>query len=374
VVKIKALSIIIGLIFAMFLAPTALAQEQNVGVCVTGCDLFITDVDIKVGSKSDKNLNNGDSISDEAAPGDTIEFSVKVYNNFTDAQDVEIEDITIKVTIEGIDDDDDLEEETKEFDLKADKDKKVTLTFELPLEVDEDTFDVLIEVEGDSDNGSQEVKMNLDLEVQKEDDEVRFLRNTLSPSEVQCSRIVQFSTGVINTGSNEQDDTMLEISSPNLGVSFKETFDLSDDAFDDDSKFSKAFTFTVANNVPTGVYPVMSKVTFDDGKESETETADLAVRACEAAATETKEESKEEAKKEETKEEVIVVQPPQVTQPTVPTGAGTAQIVTQPTLMPVVEQKSLFESTGFLTALVAGEILLVLVAILIVVAVVRKRS
>ena len=127
-------------------------------------------------------------------------------------------------------------------------------------------------------------------------------RNTLSPSEVQCSRIVQFSTGVINTGSNEQDDTMLEISSPNLGVSFKETFDLSDDAFDDDSKFSKAFTFTVANNVPTGVYPVMSKVTFDDGKESETETADLAVRACEAAATETKEESKEEAKKEETKE------------------------------------------------------------------------
>lgn len=363
-VKIKALSMIIGLILAVFLVPNVLAQEENVGVCVTGCKLFITDVDVKVGSKSDKNLEDGDSISDEAVPGDRVQFTIKVYNNFTDDEDVEIEDITITVTIEGIDDDDDLEEETSEFDLKADKDKKHTLEFEIPLEVDEDTFDVLIEVEGDSDNGSQEVRLNLDIEVQKEDDEVRFLRNSLTPSEIQCSRNVQLSTSVINTGSNEQDDTELEVSNANLGVSFRETFDLTDDPFDDDSKFSKTFTFTVADDVPASVYPITSKVTFDDGKESESETVDLVVRACDA-------DSAPAAKEEEDAGEVVVVQPP--TQPSTPTGAATAQPVTQPTLS-ATEEKSVFQSTGFLAALVAGEVLLVIIAILIVVAVIRKRS
>ena len=363
-VKIKALSIIIGLILAIFLVPSVLAQEENSGVCVTGCKLLITDVDVKVGSKSDKNLQDGDSISDEAAPGDNVQFSIKVYNNFTDNEDVEIEDITVTVTIEGIDDDDDLEEESNEFDLKADKDGDITLEFDLPLEVDEDTFDVLIVVEGDSDNGSQEVEMTIDLEVQKEDDEVRFLRNSAAPSEVQCSRNVQLSTSVINTGSNEQDDTELEVSNTNLGVSFKETFDLTDDPFDADSKFSKTFTFTVADDVPPSVYPITSKVTYDDGKQAETETVDLVVRACDVDSTPAA------AEEEEDKSEVVVVQP---TQPTVPTGAGTAQPVTAPSL-PATEEKSLFQSTGFLAALVAGEVLLVIIAILIVVAVIRKRS
>ncbi|MBI2208617.1 hypothetical protein HYU50_03910 [Candidatus Woesearchaeota archaeon] len=363
-VKIKALSILIGLVLAVFLAPNVFAQEENFGVCVTGCKLFITDVDVKVGSKTDKNLQDGESISDEAAPGDTVQFSIKVYNNFTDDDDVEIEDVTITVTIEGIDDDDDLEEETNEFDIKADSDEKETLEFEIPLEVDEDTFNVLIEVEGDSDNGSQEVKMELDLEVQKEDDEVRFLRNSLAPSEVQCGRSVQLSTSVINTGSNEQEDSVLEVSNADLGVSFKETFDLSDDPFDDDSKFSKTFAFTVPEDVPAGVYPITTKVTFDDGKETETETADLVVATCEALEEEVKEE-------EATEEEVVVVQP--TVQPTVPTGGVIAQPVTAPSL-PATEEKSLFQSTGFLAALVAGEVLLVIIAIVIVVAVVRKRS
>ena len=176
---------------------------------------------------------------------------------------------------------------------------------------------------------------------------------------------MQLSTSVINTGSNEQDDTELEVSNANLGVSFKETFDLTDDPFDADSKFSKTFTFTVADDVPPSVYPITSKVTFDDGKQTETETVDLVVRACDVdlipAATE-----------EEDKSEVVVVQPP-VIQPIVPTGGITAQPVTAPRLS-TTEEKSLFQSTGFLAALVAGEVLLVIVAILIVVAVIRKRS
>ena len=348
---------------ALMVPMVSAAVDDNVGVIVTGGHLIITDVDVKVDSKSDKNLDNNEKIDEEAQPGSRVEFSIKVANNFTDSDDIEIEDIEVRVTIEGIDDDDDLEEESKEFDVKADDYKRIKIEFDIPLEVDDDTFDVLIEVDGSSDNGSQEVKMDLEIEVEKEDNEVRFTRNSLTPSEIQCSRTVQLSTAVINTGSDDEDDTVLEVLNSNLGISFRETFDLSNDAFDDDSKFRKTFTITVPESVSAGVYPILSRVSFDGGSDTETETADLIVRTCDVSSTADEEEEEEE--------EVVVIQP-QPTQPTQPT-AGTAQPVTAPSL-PTTEEKSLFQSSGFIVALVVGELLLVILAIIIVVSVVRKRS
>jgi hypothetical protein len=51
----------------------------------------------------------------------------------------------------------------------------------------------------------------------------------------------------------------------------------------------------------------------------------------------------------------------------------TAGTVSAPTL-PATGEKSLFESSGFLVALVVGDVLLVIVAILLVAAVMRKKS
>jgi len=361
----KTLNVMIGLFMVLLIVPMVLAIGDNVGKedsTFVGGHLIITDVDVKVGSKTDKNLKDGDDISDEAAPGDTIVFSIEVANNFTNEDDVEIEDITITVTIIDIDDDDDLEEESREFDLKDGKDEKKKISFEIPLEVDEDTFDVEILVEGDTDdNGSQEVFMELTIEVEKEDNEVRFLRNSLTPSEIKCSRNVQLSIAVINTGASDEDDVTLEVTNAELGVSFRETFDLSDDPFDDDSKFRKTFTIAIPQEVEVGIYTIQSQVTFDDGNDRETATSELIVTQCEIFA--------EEEEEEEEEEDVVVVQPPVDTTPDV----ITAGIVSAPSLS-VTEEKSLFESSGFLVALVVGEVLLVLIAILLVMAVIKRRS
>jgi len=345
------------------LIPMVLGANEN-GNIITGGQLIITDMDVKVNSKTDKNMDFGDKIKEEARPGSTVEFSIEVKNNFTNAEDLEIEDIQVTVTIEGIDDDDDLEEEAKEFDLKDGKDEKKKIEFDIPLEVDEDTFDVLIEIEGDDENGTtHEVQFELELEVEKADNEVQFLRNSLTPSEIKCGRNLQLSTSVINTGADDEDDVTLEVTNAELGVSFREVFDLTEDPFDDDSKYRKTFSFTVPSDVGLGIYPITSRVTFDNGADTETETANLVVGTCEALAKEEEEEEEEEV-------EVVVVTPSVDT--TVPTGGVTVDIVTPPVL-PTTEEKSLFQSTGFLTALIAGEVLLVIVAILIVVAVMRKR-
>ncbi|MBL7055460.1 hypothetical protein ISS07_00950 [Candidatus Woesearchaeota archaeon] len=341
------------------MVPFAFAAETNVGEIVSGGKLYISDVDVKVGSKSDKNLEDGDKISEEAKPGDIVEFNIEVYNNYTNSEDIEIEDVQITVTIQDIDDGDEIDEEAKEFDIDADDTEDVKIRIQIPWEVDEDTFDVLIEVEGDTDNnGSHEAKMDLEIEVEKEDNAVRIHRNDLTPSEVTCSRTTQLSTTVMNIGNDEQEDASLEVSNAALGVNFRETFDLSDDPFDDDSKFRKTFTFTVEDSVSPGVYPITSKVTFDDGSDTETETADLLVRSCEALKT---------VEEEEDDSEVVVVQPPVTTAPT----EAVAQPVTTPTL---TQEETKSSGNGLLVALIVGEILLVLAAIVIVVMVVRKRS
>ena len=187
----------------------------------------------------------------------------------------------------------------------------------------------------------------------------------MTPSEIKCARSVQLSTAVINTGADDEDAVVLEVANAELGVSFKETFDLTNDAFDVDSKFTKAYTFSVPQEVAPGIYTITSKVTYNNGDDTKTETADLVVAQCEIIKEPVKEEPKEEVKKEE----VVVVQP---TQPTIPTGQVTAETITTPTL-PAAEEKSLFETQGFLTALVAGEVLLLIIAILLIVMIVRKR-
>ncbi|MCH8067202.1 MAG: hypothetical protein IIC69_01315 [Nanoarchaeota archaeon] len=357
----KTLNVMIGLFMILLIVPIVLASTEFGNVIKGGGKLLITDVDVKVGSKTDKNMDFGETIKHEARPGDTVKFTIEATNNFTNAEDLEIEDIEVTITIEDIDDDSDLEEEDDIKDLKDGKDNDVTIEFIIPLEVDEGDYDVLIVVEGEDENGTtHEVQYELELEVEKEDNEVLFTRNTLTPSEIKCSRNVQLSIAVINTGASDEDDVTLEVTNAELGVSFRETFDLSDDPFDDDSKFRKTFTIAIPQEVEVGIYTIQSQVTFDDGNDRETATAELIVTQCEIFA---------EEEEEEEEEEVVVVQPPVDTIPNV-ISAGT---VTTPTL-PVTEEKSLFESSGFLVALVVGEVLLVLIAILLVMAVIKRRS
>lgn len=355
----KILNVMIGLFLILLMVPVVLAINEF-GNVIEGGKLLITDMDVKVGSKTDKNMDFGDRIKHEAKPGDVVKFTIEAENNFTNAEDLEIEDIEVTVTIDGIDDGDELEEEDEIKDLKDGKNNDVTIEFTIPLEVEEDTYDVLIEVTGEDENGTTHtVEFELELEVEKEDNEVLFTRNSLTPSEIKCGRNVQLSTAVINTGQDDEDDVVLEITNTELGIGLREIFDLTNDAFDDDSKFRKTFTILIPEDVEAGIYTIPSKVTFEEGDSTETEIAELLVTQCEIFEEE-----------EEEEEEVIVIQPPVDTTPSDVITAGT---VTTPTLT-ATEEKSLFQSSGFMVALIVGEILLVLIAILLVVAVVKKKS
>lgn len=358
-IKIRAKSLILSLVIFVFLMNVAYAA---------GSKLVFSDVDVKVGSKTSKNLEDGDTIDDEAEPGDAVEFRIEVRNNFTDAEDLDIEDITVEVTIEEIDDGDDLDDESSEFDVKADNDKRVNIEFEVPLEVEEDTFDVIIHAEGEDENGTDhDADMKLRLEVDKETHLLKITRNTLSPAEVACNRKnVQLSTTVINIGNEDEEDVTVQVLNSDLGVDLKEELgELTAEPNEDESRFSNIFTFNVPNDAEAGSYPITLRALYDDDRRKAEESATLTINDCATTKSVTTKPEEEITSEEDESVEIIT-----------PTTGKTTTAVVEPTVPAgtVVTQESLFKSNAFVVGIIIAEIAAVIVGIVLVVSLFRRRS
>ena len=353
-VKISLRVFLLSFIVFVFLAGIAYAATPR---------LSFSDVDVKVGSKTSKNLNDGDTIDDEAEQGDTVEFRVEVKNNFTDAEDLDIEDISIEITIEEVDDGDDLDEESSDFDLKAGRDKKVTLKFQLPIEIDEDTFDVTIHAEGEDENGTDhDADMRLRLEVEKENHLLKITRKTLSPAEVSCNRKnVQVGVTAINIGSEDEEDVTFHVLNSDFGIDLKDDVgDLDAEPNEDESRFSKVYTFNVPSDAEAGSYPIILRALYDNDRKKAEETVTLTVSDCATLKKETTESTTEED------EEVAVITPT--------TGRTTTTVVEETPAGATVTQESFLKSNAFVTGIIIAEVVAVIVGIVLVISLFRRRG
>lgn len=328
-----------------------------------GSKLFFSDVDVKVGGKTSKNLEDGETIDDEAKPGDTIEVRVETRNNFTNEEDLKIEDISVEVIIEEIDDGDDLDEESSDFDLRPGDDKKVSLKFQVPIEVDEDTFDVTIHAEGEDENGTtHEADIRLRLDVNKESHQLKITRMALSPAEISCKRNnVQLAATVINIGNDDEQDVLIQVLNSDLGIDLKETVvELTAEPNEEESKFSKTFSFNVPADAEAGSYPITFSAIYDDGRKKAEETATLTVNDCVTTKPET---TKPEEKKVAESSDVELI-----------TGNAPAPIVQQPTPPDtVVTQEGFLSSEAFVVGVVIAEVVIVIAGIVLVVSLFGRR-
>ena len=275
----------------------SLTDNQTFNISVAEAKkLRIKSLDVKVDSKSDKDVTDEDTIKREAEPESDIEFKVEVESGFSDEDDLKIEDIIVEVTIRDIDDGDDLDEESKEFDLRPERDKKVTLKFKVPLEVDEDTYDVDIHVEGEDENGTMhEIDWTIYLEVEKDKHNLRIIKAALSPAVIKCQKTVALNTEIINLGREDEDEVVLEITSHDL-VSFrKENIELDEGI--DNSRYSNSLKIAIPDDLGIGTYPIEINAYYDATSLSDTETVNLEVQECKVAKKE----------KEKVKAEPIVV-------------------------------------------------------------------
>ncbi|MBW2980988.1 lamin tail domain-containing protein [Candidatus Woesearchaeota archaeon] len=257
--------------FTLHITETGIAPGQSM--------LAITDLDVKVGGESDKNLNDGDKIDEDAKPGSELEFSIKVENMFTD--NTEIDDVRVTVEILDIDDGDDIEEDSKDFSLDDGEDEKVTLSLSVPLLVEENTYDVVITVEGEDDYGNdQEIEWRLLLDVDKEKHDLIIHSADIVPSTIRCNRYATLDLEVVNIGNKDEEDVVLKIENNELGISIKESdIELEHGADEDDCVYERSMHLTIPDDVSPRTYPVSVKV-YRGSKLMDSATSNIVITEC----------------------------------------------------------------------------------------------
>jgi len=238
--------------------------------------LSIEDLDIKVDSKTDTNVQDGETISREAVPGSTVTLKLKIKNT----GELEINDVSIKATLESIDDGDDVEEENNEFDLKEGKSRSDSITLNIPYEVDEGTYDLKIHVEGeDEDNDLHEIDWSLNLAVEKEKHKIIIYKAELGSETLECVKTTNLNLEILNIG-QEEEDAKIVVYNKVLGIDFIEDgITLSEDPFSDESGYNKIIKIKLSESFKEGIYPISIKVYRDDELEDEKELS-LIVSKC----------------------------------------------------------------------------------------------
>jgi len=153
------------LLIIVLLLPSVFADNEY-GKQTSGNFLLITDVDVKVGEKTSRNLEYGETITKEANPDMDLQFTIEVKNNNSD---LEMTDVEMTITIDDLD----LDEATDEIELQTKQDKNMVLNMVVPSDADEDTYRVFIEIKSEWNSTIQKVEYILDLEVvEPEEDKV----------------------------------------------------------------------------------------------------------------------------------------------------------------------------------------------------------
>lgn len=319
-----------------------------VGIVSANC-LEITDVTFEVDGKKE----SGTTI--DVKPESNLEVSVKV-ENICENPDIDLENVFVLATIEGIDDSDDLEEESDDFNLNAGRPKKETLRFDIPLEVEDEDYPLTIWVEGRQENDSSiryNETNNYNIDVNKEKHDVVIRSAELDNNALKCSRTTNLDLNMINLGTEDEEGVEIKVTNSELGLNAKTSdIDISSDPFDSDSKYSNSYSIKVAEGQAAGTYPIKVEVTFDEGDEKASKTVDLAVEDCPVV--------------KEVKEAVEVVQEPPQTTPAAAADVVEAEVTEeQPT--------GILGMNKLVISIIAVEVIVIIGGVLLVAKWLRKK-
>ncbi|GEM_PF-6941616 len=250
------------------------------GTAPTG-KLQITDVEARIDGKRESSLQDNEVIGRKAAPESTVSFKVRTKNLFNLTNGLNINNINVKITIEGVDDGEDFEDEPNEFDLRPQGEKSASSdNFKLPLNIDDGDYNVRIEAEGRDTSGvMHNDEVDLTLQVKKEAHDVRILKFTVNRANINCKEPISISYQIMNLGRNDEDKASVEIRNDDLGIDFIKS-DISLESGTTSNTFSGAQTLKINNKVEDGTYPLVMTASTDDGTVRDTETIELNVAGC----------------------------------------------------------------------------------------------
>ncbi|MEK6867227.1 MAG: hypothetical protein AABX98_00245 [Nanoarchaeota archaeon] len=251
--------------------------------------LEISDIDVEVDGEASDDVD-ADGGSFEAAPGNSIVITVEGKNTFSASSDNEIRNVDVSIDVDSVcpqDSDDSVEEEIRLDDLDPTVDDSATFRFTVPECADEDNYDVDIRLEGKDDNDVEYVtELTLTMTINKGPSEVTLEFFDPEPAVLECGDL-SFSIAVEshNIGSLDEDAGLLIINE-DIGVKKFEFMDLRTGRWsDDDTSFSKTYTFTVDDSVDPGEYDIRAEIEYSNNEKEIKRFQTITVPDCDEEVT-----------------------------------------------------------------------------------------
>lgn len=272
--------------------------------------LEIKKINVYVNGERVKSITENAEKVKELEPGDQVELKFQLKNLFDDEYDEG--DIKGEISIELNDNNfGERINEDQEFEIEAgavleSADDEVVFAFTIPKTVEEDDqYKLEITVEGkDGNKARYEVRWDLGLEVEREQDDVRIEKLSVSPEELTCTRELQFVIRVTNFGSDEQKNAALTVINSDLGINEDFQFEL-DRGITDDNSVLRQFPIVLKEDLVSGTYPIVVSAFYDYNTLDDKQTIDLVVKECPTNAAEENVLVVDEEEEEETVTEAL---------------------------------------------------------------------
>lgn len=316
--------------------------EQSFSIDVVALQLDRLEVTVEGDSER---LDDRDKF--DVKPGDELSFEFRLenlYSGDTDEEEVDIEDIEIRINIDEWEDGKDEDWDSDRFDIRYDDKETITIDLgKIPIDISDGKQEVTIEIEGEDEEGNtHELKWTVFMDVDKEREDIRLSSFSLEPSTVSCNRNPLLVVRLVNAGSRDSDEIVFEAKNTALGVSIQ---DYNIDLDEGDSE-TLEFQLRLMSDVAPGTYNIRVSSffdldDFDDQDVSDSENVHLTVQKCVV----------EEPEEEEEEEPVVVI---------LPTGGVTIPV--EPEVKPLLSVEN-----AYLAGLILVNILLILGIVFLVV-------
>ncbi|MBW2987610.1 hypothetical protein KY336_03595 [Candidatus Woesearchaeota archaeon] len=244
---------IFAVIISMFLLATAAYADE----------LKFNTIDAYVEGALYSNIEK-DSGKLEVNPGDLLQFTINVENEFPASQRMEIDGIDMTVTINDIKGTDDLYFEFREFGLDEDEETNKEVSFDIPEDVVPGDYIVEMKAAGTDDEGnSQKASFVFPLKILRRQRDVYLYKPTITPAGVLCGENVQINLRLENRGRNAEAMTITVLNNL-LGIDVRDSDIIK--AVPDNNILEKSITANVAEYVQGGMYPINVVVDYAGGQ------------------------------------------------------------------------------------------------------------
>lgn len=229
--------------------------------------------------KKEKEIESSNEKINDLEPGQEIKLFFNLENLYSTKYDRGEIEGSIEINLDDNDFGNEIYKELS-FNLDSGDENEYELTFSIPKSAEKGDYELEVNLKAeDKNNIDYDLNWVIELEVEREIDDVRIDKINISPKKISCNLTGTIIVDVRNYGTEEQEDTRLQIKNDRLGIN--KYFDISLQG----GKYSQAnkiinYDFSIIENTNPGIYTFTATAYIEKDRAIDRRTIDLIIEKC----------------------------------------------------------------------------------------------